>query len=127
MARVPRGLLGQPAEKCYNLSGKALTGGSLKPLSYPLSYPGKRELMLYPSDPTDPVTLLNPKRSTHIRVRALLDSGCNRDLISLIVVIKLGLDAVLLKEQLWFEQKDGMFMGGDPWAPWIEKVPLGRG
>lgn len=51
-----------------------------------------------------PVTLLNPKTSTHIKIRALLDSRCSRDLINPILVVGMGLVTKPLKETLTFEQ-----------------------
>lgn len=50
-----------------------------------------------------PVTLLNPKSGAHIQIRALLDSVCGRDLISLILVLGIGLAIKCLKERQTFE------------------------
>lgn len=47
---------------------------------------------------------MNTHRGTHIQVRALLDSGCSRDLISPVLVMRLGLNLVKLKEVFQFEQ-----------------------
>lgn len=61
-----------------------------------------------------PVTLANPGKGSSIWVRALLDSGCMRDLISLVLVDGLGLQTQELEEALIFEQMDGMIMHSKP-------------
>lgn len=70
---------------------------------------------------------MNPDNKNFIRVRALLDSGCSRDLINPVLVTGLGLGVRELDEAIIFEQMDGSPMKGDPCAYETVPVRLGMG
>lgn len=65
-----------------------------------------------------PLTILNQANGTNIKVRALLDSGCSRDLINPVLVMGLELPVHELKDPIIFEQMDVSPMKGKPQHPW---------
>lgn len=80
----------------------------------------QRELMLSAGDFVEP-------QITHIKIRALLVSGCGQDLINSILVLRMGLATKCLKETLTFEQMDRSPMGGSVCDLKTETVPMWMG
>lgn len=60
-----------------------------------------------------PITLYNPSNKSSIWVRALLDTGCSRDLFNPILVTGLGLPVQILQEPIIFKQMDVSPMKGE--------------
>lgn len=73
-----------------------------------------------------PMTLLNSKSGTHVKTRALLNSGCSWGLVSPILVLGMGLATTkCLKETLMVEQMDSSLMGGCACDSKTKNVPMG--
>lgn len=74
-----------------------------------------------------PIELRVPSTGTYARIRALIDSGCARCVISPQVAKEMKLNLKLLKRPLAFCQLDGTMSGGDPAKFITERLELQTG
>lgn len=71
--------------------------------------------------------LLNTQNHTSVRVPALVDSGCTKDLINPMLASGLGVEITRLPSPIIFEQMDGSPMKGDPCTEMTAPLLMGLG